>query len=83
MYRSFYLCVIELLVRGTLTVITAAVDALSGVIHDVAQSFKTAIQGSVNGVNATLKGSLGGMNDILKLIGKSITVPQIPTPNLA
>lgn len=82
MYRSLYLCFIELLVRGTLSVITSVVGILSGLIHDVSQSIEATIKGSIQAINATLKASLGGINDILKIIGKSIHIVQVPEPDL-
>lgn len=82
MYRSLYLCFIELLVRGTLSVITSVVGILSGLIHDISQSIEATIKGSIQAINATLKASLGGINDILKIIGKSIHIVQVPEPDL-
>ena len=81
-YRSLFLCFIELLVRGSLSLLISAVEAMSSVVHDTAQSIQAGIQASIEAINATLRGSLGAMNDVLKLIGQHMTVPVVPTPDL-
>jgi hypothetical protein len=83
MYRSLFLCFIQLLVSASLSLLSTAVDTMSGVVHDLAQAARSSIQASVTAINATLRATLGGLNDVLKIIGKSITVPQVSMPTLA
>lgn len=83
MYKSLFLCFIQLLVRGSLALLISAVDALSGAVNDTARAISTSIQGSINAINASLRASLGSLNDFAKIFNKSFTVPQVPMPNLS
>lgn len=73
----------ELLVRGSLSLLMAAVDLMNTAVKDAGQGIKAAVQTSVDGVNTFLSGSLAGINDILAVVGKSVKVPQIAQPDLA
>jgi hypothetical protein len=60
----------------------SAVAVLDDVIGDAATGIKSTIQASVSGVNAFLSTTLGGFNDVLKLIGQHIDVPTVAQPDL-
>lgn len=82
-YRSMFLCFIELLVRGSLSLLMSAVDLTDQVINDAGHGVKKAIQVSVDGINSFLHGALDSANDLLSIIGKTIAIPVIPQPDLS
>ncbi|KAL9933486.1 hypothetical protein V8E36_007662 [Tilletia maclaganii] len=82
-YRSLLQCLIELLIRGVLAVLTQAVSILSDGINAASQGIKSAVEAAVSGVNTAISSSLTGVNDVLHLIGKSVDVPQIGVPDLS
>ncbi|KAK0556671.1 plasma membrane fusion protein prm1 [Tilletia horrida] len=82
-YRSLLQCLIELLIRGVLAVLTEAVQILSNGINEASQGIKAAVQAAVAGVNTVISTALSGVNDVLHIVGKSVSVPQIDVPNLS
>ncbi|KDN52862.1 hypothetical protein K437DRAFT_243012 [Tilletiaria anomala UBC 951] len=82
-YRSLFLCVIELLVRGSLALVMEAVDLFNEAVQVGANAIKAAVQASITAINDTVKGVLSIANDLLKLVGQSIDIPQITTPDLS
>ncbi|PWN43189.1 hypothetical protein IE81DRAFT_99426 [Ceraceosorus guamensis] len=82
-YRSLFLCFIELLVRGSLSLLIAAITALNEGVHAIAGGLKDALQSSVSGVNSFLSATLGGINDVIGVFGQHVNVPTIQPPDLA
>lgn len=81
-YRDTFLCFVVLLVQGTLSVITSALDLFNKGLTDVANGIRTAIQDSVKGINDAVAGVVHVANDLLKLLHKSVQAPQIKVPDL-
>ncbi|KAI0084851.1 hypothetical protein BDY19DRAFT_469538 [Irpex rosettiformis] len=68
MYRSTFLCFLELVVRGGLSILIGAVQELNNAVGAVAGGIRTAIQDAVQGVN----------DIITKIPGvKGISVPDL------
>jgi hypothetical protein len=82
MYRSLFLCFVQFVVRASISLLITAVQLFSAAVHDVAQSIQVAVQSSVDAINAALSTTMTGFNDILSIVGKSITIPTVPYPNL-
>jgi hypothetical protein len=74
---------IELLVRGALALLIAAVKLLNTAVEDVASAIETAIKSSVDVINTFLSTSIAALNDLLAVIGQSITVPVVAQPDLS
>ncbi|UZJ57166.1 hypothetical protein CBS101457_006486 [Exobasidium rhododendri] len=83
MYRSLFLCVLQFVVQASLSLLISAVSLFAGAVHDAAQAAQAIIQGSVDAINATLSTALGGINDILKIVGQSVAIPTVPQPDLS
>lgn len=82
MYRSLFLCVVELVVRGSLSLLISAVQLISDGVHAAAQGIQETITASITGINALLTSSVSAINDVAELFGKSVTAPQISQPDL-
>ncbi|CAO1620263.1 unnamed protein product [Sympodiomycopsis kandeliae] len=82
-YRSLFLCFIELLVRGSLSLLMSAVDLMNTAVKDASSGIKTAIQASVSGVNDFLSTTLNGINDIISVFGQHVSVPNVAQPDLS
>lgn len=72
----------QFVVQASLALFISALSMFSNAVHDVAQSIQATVNASVDAINATLKTTLTGFNDILEIVGKSIPVPTVPYPNL-
>ncbi|KAE8269867.1 hypothetical protein A4X09_0g2480 [Tilletia walkeri] len=81
-YRSLLQCLIELLIRGVLAILIQVVDILSDGINSASQGIKSAVQAAVSSVNTVISSALAGVNDVLHIVGKSVSVPQIGVPDL-
>lgn len=81
-YRSLFVCFIELIVRGTLSVLISAVQVISSAVHDAAQGIRSAIQASVQGANSVLSGAVAGINEVARLFGQHVDAPTIDVPSL-
>lgn len=81
-YRSMLLCFMELLVRGALAVLIAAVQLISQAVNAAAQGIRAAIQESVQGVNAVLATAVQGINDVVGVFGQHLNAPTIAVPSL-
>ncbi|KAE8244820.1 hypothetical protein A4X13_0g6229 [Tilletia indica] len=71
-------CLIELLIRGVLAILIQVVDILSDGINSASQGIKSA----VHSVNTVISSALPGVNDVLHIVGKPVSVPQIGVPDL-
>ncbi|KAF5355577.1 hypothetical protein D9758_006370 [Tetrapyrgos nigripes] len=80
-YRSTLFCFLELVIRGGLAIIIAAVQEFSNVVREAAQGLQTGIQDSINGANSVIKDAIDGINKINPF--SDISVPTIPVPDLS
>ncbi|KAK0557810.1 plasma membrane fusion protein prm1, partial [Tilletia horrida] len=82
-YRSLLQCLIELLIRGVLAILVQVVQILSEGINSASLGIKSAVQAAVSSVNTVISSALTGINDVLRIVGKSVQVPQINVPDLS
>ncbi|KAJ7105412.1 hypothetical protein C8R43DRAFT_963649 [Mycena crocata] len=76
-YRSTFLCFLELVIRGGLAILIGAVNELNVVVQAAAGGIRTTLQDAVSGANSVLQ-------DVAKVAGKfGISVPTIPVPDLS
>ncbi|KAH6913878.1 plasma membrane fusion protein PRM1 [Coprinopsis sp. MPI-PUGE-AT-0042] len=80
LYRSIFLCFLELIVRAGLAVITAAVEEIDKLIGTVTSGLRTRIQEDIGSANNVIKGFIDGLNRVNPF--SDIEAPQIPIPNL-
>ncbi|KAF9460713.1 hypothetical protein BDZ94DRAFT_1311228 [Collybia nuda] len=80
LYRSTFLCFLELVVRGGLAVLIAAVQELNNLIESVANGLRTSIQNDIGSANSAIKSAIDAINKINPF--SDITAPQIAVPSL-
>ncbi|RXW22981.1 hypothetical protein EST38_g2857 [Candolleomyces aberdarensis] len=80
LYRSIFLCFLELVVRGGLAILIGAVNELNNVISTVTSGLRTSIQNDIAGANRAISGAFDVINRINPF--NDIEAPQIPAPNL-
>lgn len=59
MYRSLYLCLLDLAVHGSITVLVAGTQEAQEFVTEAMQGIRTTIQNAVGGVNSGLKDTVG------------------------
>ncbi|KAF8893468.1 hypothetical protein BD779DRAFT_1436024 [Infundibulicybe gibba] len=79
-YRSTFLCFLELVIRGGLAIIIGAVKELSDVVQSVTGGLRTSIQNDITSANSAIQTVIDTVNKINPL--GDIKAPQIPVPNL-
>ncbi|KAK7031416.1 plasma membrane fusion protein PRM1 [Favolaschia claudopus] len=76
-YRSTFLCFLELVIRGGLAILIGAVQELNVVVNAAASGIRTVIQDSIGVANKALQG-------VASVAGKfGISVPTISVPDLS
>ncbi|TFY54366.1 hypothetical protein EVJ58_g8908, partial [Rhodofomes roseus] len=81
MYRSTFLCFLELVVRGALSLLIDAVNEINSFLSSTFSSIRSSIQSDVGGVNSAIQAIVNKVND-LKVFG-TITAPQLSIPALS
>lgn len=64
MYRSLFLCLLDLAVHGSLTLLINATDEVDSFLTTAFQSVRQEMQDAVGGINKALDGALGLIDDI-------------------
>ncbi|KAJ7626413.1 hypothetical protein DFH06DRAFT_739804 [Mycena polygramma] len=76
-YRSTFLCFLELVIRGGLAILVGAVQELNVVVQAAASGIRTAIQDSVSAANTVL----GGLAKVASIA--HVTIPTLSVPDLS
>ncbi|KAI0339855.1 hypothetical protein BDW22DRAFT_1399493 [Trametopsis cervina] len=74
-YRSTFLCFLELVVRGGLSILISAVQELNNAVGAAANGIRSAIQGSIDAANTVIDKALS--------IIPGAPSPKIPVPDLS
>ncbi|KAF9264118.1 hypothetical protein L218DRAFT_863771 [Marasmius fiardii PR-910] len=80
LYRSTFLCFLELVIRGGLAIIIGAVKEFGDLIQSVANGLASSIQNDINSANNVIRGAIDAINKVNPF--SDITAPSIPVPNL-
>ncbi|KAL0956655.1 hypothetical protein HGRIS_002787 [Hohenbuehelia grisea] len=80
-YRSTFLCFLELVVRGGLSILISAVEEISKLVQGAASGLRTSLQNDVQAINSAIKTAVDGINRVNPF--SDITVPQFNVPSLA
>ncbi|KAG6919376.1 hypothetical protein DXG01_006925 [Tephrocybe rancida] len=80
LYRSTFLCFLELVVRGGLEILIGAVNELNTIVKGAADGIRTSIQSDITSVNNAIQSALDAFNKVNPF--NDLTLPQIPVPNL-
>ncbi|KAI0630411.1 hypothetical protein C8Q77DRAFT_1212103 [Trametes polyzona] len=79
-YRSTFLCFLELVVRGGLSILIGAVDELNSFITNTFNGLRTNIQKDVGAANSVIQSAIGAINKVNPF--GDISVPQFSIPSL-
>ncbi|EIM91201.1 uncharacterized protein STEHIDRAFT_165567 [Stereum hirsutum FP-91666 SS1] len=79
-YRSTFLCFVELIVRGGLSVLISAVQDISDAITSTLNDLRTTIQNDVSSVNSAIQTAIDAINKVNPF--DDITAPQFSIPDL-
>ncbi|KAF9478798.1 hypothetical protein BDN70DRAFT_993907 [Pholiota conissans] len=80
LYRSTFLCFLELVVRGGLAILIGAVQEINTVLQSVTASLRTSIQNDVASANSVITNFINTINKANPF--GNITPPQISIPSL-
>ncbi|KAG8885917.1 plasma membrane fusion protein prm1 [Tulasnella sp. 331] len=84
MYRSTFLCFLELGIRGALAVLIAATQEISTAVTASLNALRTAIQSDISAANGIVQDAVSGINKLIPSFLKlTLTVPQITIPSLS
>ncbi|KAH9485549.1 Plasma membrane fusion protein PRM1 [Psilocybe cubensis] len=79
-YRSTFLCFLELVVRGGLAILIGAVNELNDLIGTVTNGLRTSIQNDISTANNVIKSAIDAINKVNPF--GDIKAPQITVPSL-
>ncbi|KAG6891582.1 hypothetical protein C0992_003610 [Termitomyces sp. T32_za158] len=77
LYRSTFLCFLELVVRGGLEIL---IGALNNLVHNAASGLRDSIQSDISSANSVIQSAIDAINKVNPF--GDIKVPTIPVPNL-
>ncbi|TFY71689.1 hypothetical protein EVG20_g1324 [Dentipellis fragilis] len=79
-YRSTFLCFLELIVRGGLSLLISATQEISNFLQSTFSSIRTSIQNDIAGANKLINSTIAGINKVNPF--GDINPPQITVPSL-
>ncbi|EPQ56919.1 hypothetical protein GLOTRDRAFT_37588, partial [Gloeophyllum trabeum ATCC 11539] len=79
-YRSTFLCFLELIIRGALSVLIAAVQDISNFVTSSLNGIRTSIQNDVSSANSVIQSAVSALNKVNPF--GNINVPQFSIPSL-
>ncbi|EIN11614.1 hypothetical protein PUNSTDRAFT_83280 [Punctularia strigosozonata HHB-11173 SS5] len=79
-YRSTFLCFVELVVRGGLSILISAVKELSDFIENTFNGLRTSIQNDIETANSAINSTINAINKVNPF--SDIKAPQISVPSL-
>ncbi|KAG5720326.1 Plasma membrane fusion protein PRM1 [Termitomyces sp. T112] len=80
LYRSTFLCFLELVVRGALEILIGAVNELNDLVHNAANGLRDSIQSDISSANSVIQSAIDAINKVNPF--GNIQAPSIPVPNL-
>ncbi|KAL4249501.1 Plasma membrane fusion protein PRM1 [Abortiporus biennis] len=79
-YRSTFLCFLELVVRGALSILIGAVQEFNNFLEGTLNSVRTGIQNDIASANSAIQSAVNAINKVNPF--GDITVPQFSIPSL-
>ncbi|OCB88470.1 hypothetical protein A7U60_g4378 [Sanghuangporus baumii] len=80
-YRSTFLCFVELVVRGGLAILISAVQEINDFLSSTFSTIRTSIQDSISSINSAIQTAIDGINDVNPF--SDISAPQFDVPDLS
>lgn len=83
-YRSTFLCFLELAVRGTLSVLISATQEFSTFVTGSLNSLRTSIQGDIASANNVIQSAVSAVNNVIpSFLNIQLSVPTFDIPSLS
>ncbi|KAG8928369.1 plasma membrane fusion protein prm1, partial [Tulasnella sp. 417] len=83
-YRSTFLCFLELAVRGTLSVLIGATQEFSNFVTNSLNSLRTSIQGDIASANNVIQSAVSAVNNLIpSFLNVQLSVPTFDIPSLS
>ncbi|BGP11367.1 plasma membrane fusion protein prm1 [Rhodotorula toruloides] len=79
-YRSLYLCLLDLAVHGSITVVVKGIEEAQEFVTDAISGVRTAIQASIGGIETALNKTVDVID---KIPGVDISLPSLDVPELS
>ncbi|KAM0790331.1 hypothetical protein ACM66B_003216 [Microbotryomycetes sp. NB124-2] len=79
-YKSLFLCLMDLAVHGSLTLLIQAAQEIDEFVTRAFQGVRSGLQDAVQGINSGLESTLGLID---RIPGVDFEIPQIDVPNLS
>ncbi|KAF8710863.1 plasma membrane fusion involved in cytogamy, partial [Rhizoctonia solani] len=83
MYRSIFLCFLELVVRGGLAIIIGALTEVTNFLQNTVNGLKSSIQGDIQSANNAIASAVNAINSVTRLVNVKLDVPQFSIPALS
>lgn len=83
MYRSIFLCFLELVVRGGLAIIIGALTEITNFLQNAVNGLKSSIQGDIQAANSAIATAVNAINSVTKIVNVKLDVPQFSIPSLS
>lgn len=83
MYRSIFLCFLELVVRGGLAIIIGALTEITNFLQNTVNGLKSSIQGDIQSANSAIASAVNAINSVTKIVNVKLDVPQFSIPALS
>ncbi|KAG8941434.1 plasma membrane fusion protein prm1, partial [Tulasnella sp. 408] len=83
-YRSTFLCFLELAVRGTLSVLISATQEFSTFVTNSLNSLRTSIQNDIASANNVIQSAVSAVNNLIpSFLNVQLSVPTFDIPSLS
>jgi hypothetical protein len=79
-YRSTFLCFVELLIRGGLAIMISAVQEISDFVNSTFSGLRTNIQNDISTANKAIQAAVDGFNKINPF--GDVSIPEFSVPSL-
>ncbi|KAJ1309931.1 hypothetical protein OPQ81_006690 [Rhizoctonia solani] len=83
MYRSIFLCFLELVVRGGLAIIIGALTEITNFLQNAVNGLKSSIQSDIQSANSAIATAVNAINSVTKIVNVKLDVPQFSIPALS
>ncbi|CAE6400145.1 unnamed protein product [Rhizoctonia solani] len=83
MYRSIFLCFLELVIRGGLAIIIGALTEITDFIQSTINGLKSSIQSDIQSANNAIASAVNAINSVTRIINVNLDVPQFSIPALS
>jgi len=83
-YRSAFLCLLELILRGSLAALIGAANEVNSFVTNSLNSLRTSLQEDVQSANSAIATAVNGINSIIpSFLNLKLTVPTFDIPSLS